>query len=97
VDPAHAIWIMLAGATLGWAYFQGLWATVRRLSQRDHPGRWMAASLFLRLALVLVVFVMAARWGGWPALAAALAGFLAARVLLVRHVRALAPESEDRP
>jgi F1F0 ATPase subunit 2 len=75
----------LAGAALGSAYFAALWATVRRL-----PGRPRAA---LRLAGLLLL----SRWGGWPALVAALAGFLGARIAVVRALRprAAAPEGES--
>ena len=88
---------LLAGAALGLAYFLALRVTVQRLHQQRHPGMWMALGLIARLALALAVFVLAVREGGWPALAAALAGFLLARTVLVRRVRAAALEPEGPP
>jgi F1F0 ATPase subunit 2 len=78
---------LLAGAALGWVYFQALWATVAQLPVRRRPGLWIAGSLILRLGLVLGAFVWLARWGSWPALVAGLLGFIAARTVLVRCLR----------
>ena len=88
---------LLLGGALGWIYFQVLWAATRQLSRRPHPGAWFVLSLLARLALVLAGFTLVVRWGGWPALAAALAGFLIARTVLVRRARAPAHPAEDQP
>jgi F1F0 ATPase subunit 2 len=83
----NVTWIaaaLLAGAGIGWLYFHGLWWTVRALSQRPHPAARVAISLLLRVALAAAGFVLLARAGGWPALVAALLGFLAARTVIVR-------------
>jgi F1F0 ATPase subunit 2 len=86
----------LAGAALGWVYFLGLWATVRRIPGQRHPGLWMALGLLARFVLLLAVFVFAVRRGGWPALAAALVGFLVARTVVVRRTGVPAIEPEGR-
>lgn len=57
----------------------------------------MVMSLLVRLALVLAVFVLLVRWGGWPALVAALAGFLIARTVLVRRAQTPLLKSEGQP
>lgn len=88
---------LLVGAALGWLYFRALWTTVRRLPQRRRQGMWMVMSLLVRLALVLAVFVLLVRWGGWPALVAALAGFLIARTVLVRRAQTPLLKSEGQP
>lgn len=87
---------LLLGAALGWVYFLALWTTVRELPQRGHPGLWVALSFLARLALVVAAFTFVVRWGGWPALAATLAGFLIARTVMVRRSRAVASKSEDQ-
>jgi F1F0 ATPase subunit 2 len=81
-------WVLLAaaGGLLGSVYFGGLWLTVRRLPDTDHPAALVLGSFVLRVALVAAGFV----WllAGDPLrLVAVLAGFLAIRVLLVRQVR----------
>lgn len=89
----------LAGAALGAAYFAALWATVRRLAGRPRAGLWAASSFAGRVALLLAGLLLIGRWGGWPALVTALAGFLGARVAAVRALRppppAAAPEGES--
>lgn len=88
---------LLAGAALGWAYFHSLWATVQRLPGHRRPAMLMALSLLLRLGTVLAAFTVVVRWGDWPALLSALAGFVVARVLLVRRTRSPAPRPEHQP
>lgn len=41
------------GLFLGALYLSGLWATVRLLPRRRRPKTWLAASFFIRLAVVL--------------------------------------------
>jgi len=81
-----------AGALLGACYFGGLWWTVQRMPQTEHPLKWYFSSLAVRLSVVLLGL-----WGllvacPWPALPASLVGFLGMRVLLTRW---LGPRSLD--
>lgn len=85
----------MLGTVLGWVYFQALWATVRTLPRRQHRGARLALSLMVRLALAFAVFVLVARWGGLPALLPTLAGFLAARTVVMRRARNPMRGSED--
>ena len=78
---------LLAGMVLGWVYFQALWATLQRLAERRFPAVWIGASFLLRLGLALVTLMGLVRWGGWPALVAALIGFVAARAILVKRLQ----------
>lgn len=87
----------LIGLALGSSYFVALWATVRRLPQLRHPAVWMALSLLARLAVVLGALVLVVRSGGGPGLAAALAGFVLARTVLVRRAKAGRLTSQDPP
>ena len=57
----------------------------------------MALSALARLAPVLAGFTLLVRWGGWPAVTAALAGFLLARTVMLYRLRAIAPASEAKP
>ena len=88
---------LLLGTVLGWVYFQALWVTVSALPRRQHRGARLVLSLMARLALAFAVFVLVARWGGLPALLPTLAGFLAARTLVMRRARNLMRGSEGPP
>ncbi|NPV03498.1 MAG: ATP synthase subunit I [Syntrophaceae bacterium] len=75
----------LAGIALGALFFGGLWETVRRLPGAGNPLRRMTLSFLLRLTAALAAFAVMAR-GGWVTLAAAVAGFILAREILVRKL-----------
>ncbi|AEF98943.1 ATP synthase subunit I [Methylomonas methanica] len=81
-----------AGIALGSLYFGGLWLSVRRAPHWQHPGLGMAASLFLRLALVGLGLYWLAD-GHWQRYAAALPGLLLARWWWVRHIQTGKAES----
>lgn len=74
-----------AGTLLGGAYFTGLWVTVRRLPTARHPFLALYGSFLARTALLMAGFGLLLDGRG-PLLAAALAGFLLARGILVRHL-----------
>ena len=77
-----------AGALLGLAFFMGLRLTLDGLSGSAHPAARVLGSLALRFILALGGFYLVARFGGWTHVLVAVAGFTAARMVLVR--RALA-------
>jgi F1F0 ATPase subunit 2 len=76
-----------AGLALGWVYFRTLLATIEALPHSARPGRLMLASYLARTAVAVLVLVTIARLAGLPGVAAALAGFVVARLLLIRRVR----------
>lgn len=69
---------LLCGLLGGSAYFAALKASLRLTD-----GRLMAAAAALRLAAAGALFWLAAQWGA-AALLGGLAGFLAARMVMVR-------------
>jgi F1F0 ATPase subunit 2 len=85
----HEIWqILLAGSVgvgVGVVYFGGLWLTVRRLPDARRPALLLLGSVVGRTVLTLLGFylVMGARW---ERLLACLAGFILARMVLVRRL-----------
>jgi F1F0 ATPase subunit 2 len=83
--PLSLLLAFIAGLVLGLIYYAGLWVTIQRLPQSNHPGVLAAVSLFLRLGLVLVAFYLV-MGGRWERLLACLAGFLLARTLLTRRL-----------
>jgi F1F0 ATPase subunit 2 len=76
---------IMAGSALGWGFYGGLWWTVRRVSGRA-IGPWLVGSFLLRTLIVLVGFFAVAR-GPWQGLAACVAGFIAARIVVTRFTR----------
>jgi F1F0 ATPase subunit 2 len=74
---------VLAGAALGTLFFGGLWWTVQRAAVSPRPALWFGPSLLLRIAVVAGGFYLA-NDGSWSTLAACLAGFVLARVAVLR-------------
>lgn len=77
---------MAAGVFLGLIFFGGLWWTVRRGLTSTSPALWFIASTLLRLGIVLAGFFFVAG-GDWQRLLAALAGFVIARLAVLRITR----------
>lgn len=76
---------VLAGLLLGWVYFGGLWWTLSRLPAQERPYGWMALSFVVRSLAVVGGFGLLLRLGGWWPPVLGLAGFVAARWVLVRR------------
>jgi F1F0 ATPase subunit 2 len=76
----------IVGAALGLGYFGGLWLTVQRLPNVRRPGLLILASFLGRMTLLLFAILWLAA-GHFDRLLAALAGLLAARLLLIRRWR----------
>jgi F1F0 ATPase subunit 2 len=76
---------VLAGAGIGAVYFGTLWLVVRRLPRVAWPGVWLGVTAILRLLLALGLFALLVG-GRWERLLAALAGFVAARLVLTRRL-----------
>lgn len=84
LNDAAALALALAGGTLlGAFYFGTLWLVVRRLDRLAWPAVWLGVTGILRLAVVLGLFALLVGMR-WERLVVALAGFLAARVVLTR-------------
>ena len=77
---------LVLGGLLGVVHFGGLWWTVRRLAEVKRPALWMGGSFLLRTALVVFAFYWVVR-AGWPATVAALAGFIAVRLVFGNRLR----------
>ncbi len=76
---------LMMGLLLGLTHFGGLWATLRALPGLSRPRLAFWASWLARTACALAGFRLALFLGA-PALGAAVAGFLTARTLLIRHL-----------
>lgn len=74
----------VAGIALGGFYFGGLWWTVHRMLRAQTSLKLYFGSLWLRVAVLLLGFYAVTMAGDWRHLVASFAGFLAARIVLVR-------------
>jgi F1F0 ATPase subunit 2 len=90
------VWALsaLGGAALGAVFFGGLWWTVQKGVSSASPALWFLCSGLLRTAIVVAGFYFISA-GAWQRLAAAFAGFVCARLLVIRLTRpALANPSQ---
>lgn len=86
MNVAMLIVALIVGMALGAFYFGGLWITVCRIPTMPMPAIWLALSFAVRTAVVLSGFYIVAA-GSWERLVLSVAGFLIARMLLIRHLR----------
>jgi F1F0 ATPase subunit 2 len=89
LDVGGLLRAAIAGAALGTFFFASLWWTVRRLATWEHAALLQVASLLLRMSVTLGGFFLAGA-GDLPRLLACLGGFVVARVVVTRYVRARA-------
>lgn len=80
--PALAV-----GVLLGAVFFGGLWWTVRRAVSSRQPALWFLGSMLLRTGMVLPGFYFVSG-GDWKRLLASLLGFIVARHIVTRLIRA---------
>lgn len=74
----------LSGVVVGLLFFGALLWTTERLVVSPRPGLLLASSTIVRMALAGLAFLLVAQVGA-AALVAALAGFVSARVVVVRR------------
>jgi len=83
----------IAGLLLGFAFFGGLWWTVRKGLSSTDPAWWFLGSFLIRMGVVLTGFIVVSA-GHWQRLVACLLGFFVARLIVARLVR---PPLTDQP
>ncbi len=91
-ELTQAVLALLAGMLLGAAFFGGLWWTVKRGLASPTPARLFLGSLLVRTALAVAGFYFVGG-GDWRRLLACLAGFIIARVIVMRLTAAPARET----
>ncbi|MGE0459773.1 MAG: ATP synthase subunit I [Vicinamibacterales bacterium] len=84
-EPMGLAAAFAAGGGVGLAYFAGLWLTVRALPAARNPALLVFGSFLTRFGVAATTFVLLVRAGGWRWMAAALAGFVLARTLIIRR------------
>jgi len=73
----------LAGCALGVFFFGGLWWSVNRGLQSGEPALWFFGSLVVRTVVAVAGFYFVGA-GHWQRMLGCLAGFVVARVLVMR-------------
>ena len=76
----------LAGMLLGMFFFGGLWWTVRKALSSGQAALWFSGSFLARTAVALGGIYFVAQ-GDWRRVAGCVAGFLAARMLVIHFTR----------
>jgi F1F0 ATPase subunit 2 len=76
----------LAGMLLGVFFFGGLWWTIRKTLSSSQAALWFSGSFLVRTGVVLLGFYFVAQ-GDWRRIAGCVAGFLSARLFIVRLTR----------
>jgi F1F0 ATPase subunit 2 len=83
-----------AGIVLGAMFFGGLWWTIRQGMPSRRPGLWFAASLLLRVAMLLAgLYLVGGR--DWRRLAMCLFGFALARLVVTTMTRPARPARSE--
>lgn len=75
----------LAGVTLAFFFYGGLWWTVRQLPRSAHPALLIVASYWARLIVVVAAFVFLSK-SGFAAASIALGSFIFGRLVVSRVV-----------
>ncbi|HUH93286.1 MAG TPA: ATP synthase subunit I [Casimicrobiaceae bacterium] len=86
-EPLGLVSAFVAGVLLGTFFFGGLWWTVRRGVSSERPTLWFLGSMLLRTGIVLAGFYFVLG-SDWKRVLAGLTGFIVARVVVTRLVRA---------
>lgn len=84
---------LAVGGVLGLIFYGGLFFTVRAAIKARQPGLLAVASFALRTAAVLAGFYWIGA-GDWKRIAAALAGFVLARIILLRVAAGAGADSD---
>lgn len=79
---------LISGTILGVIFFGGLWFTVKKTVGSSYAAIWILGSALVRTVIVLTGFYFVAQ-GNWQRLLIAVAGFIAARFLVMRVTKAL--------
>ena len=79
---------LISGLILGFVFFGGLWLTVKKTLGRKDAVLWFFGSSLLRTAIVLTGFYFVAQ-GNLSQLLVSVAGFVAARFLVLRITKQL--------
>jgi len=86
VHPAGLLMAFIAGSILGFFNFRCLWMTLRLLPSVKRPGRLMAFSTTVRVAVILVAFLLFVLIH-WTSSISAMIGFIVMRDVITGRRR----------
>ena len=86
-ETLSLILALATGLALGAIFFGGLWWTVQKGMASKWSPLWFCGSWLLRTALVVTGFLVVAN-GHWARLLVCLVGFVMARLIVIRLIRA---------
>lgn len=88
-EVAYAALAFVAGISAGTLFFWGLWLTTQKAVASKLPALWFAVSFIVRVAVTLALFYYAStgQWH-WQKLLLCLLGFITARTVIVRRIKA---------
>lgn len=92
--------MFISGVFLAAFYLGGLWLTVQRIHNGQHPVLWLITSLLVRMLLLVVTFYLILGDDHWQRLLMALAGFVTLRIFVlhrVRHQTSLTDAKKEEP
>ncbi|MEW4528156.1 MAG: ATP synthase subunit I [Maioricimonas sp. JB045] len=95
ISALQLVAALAGGFALGLVFFGGLWWTVGRLAASRHPALLVAGSFLVRMAIAVggLYLLMGS---DWQRAVAGLAGFLAARWVILRRF-AVSPKQSVSP
>ena len=78
---------LATGLVLGAIFFGGLWWTIQKGMTSERWALWFCGSWLLRTSLVVAGFLLISQ-GHWQRLPVCLVGFVMARLIVMRQIRA---------
>lgn len=87
IETLSLLLAVATGLGLGAIFFGGLWWSVQKGMTSKWSALWFCGSWLLRTSLVVAGFLLIAQ-GHWERLLACLVGFIVARRIVMRQIRA---------
>jgi len=87
-ESVYMVLAFISGLALGTLFFGGLWLTVKKAVTAKIPALWIFCSFFIRIGITLIGFYFISS-GNWKRLLVCVAGFTAARFLVIHFTRSV--------
>ena len=87
-EAVYMVLAFISGLALGTLFFGGLWLTVKKAVTAKIPALWIFCSFFIRIGITLIGFYFISS-GNWKRLVVCVAGFMAARFLVIHFTRSV--------
>jgi len=87
-ETINMVLAFVGGLALGIFFFGVLWLTVKKAVTTKIPALWLFGSFFLRKGITMVGFYFISS-GSWKRLVVCVAGFIAARFLVIFFTKSI--------